>query len=322
MLKVLAAVAGVALLLALLVVGVAQTRWDRTFEAPFPEIASTDDPDVIEHGRYLVYGPMHCAYCHTPKSEWPAIDAGETPPLRGGYAIDIPPGRFHTPNLTPDPETGIGRRTDAELARVLRNGVRHDGRAAVPFMEYQDASDEDLVAVISFLRSQEPVRNEVPDHELRFLGKLVLATVLGPAGPNAAPPARAPAVAPTVERGAYVARTLAQCLSCHTERRQSDGAFVGPEFAGGGLFEHAEDPEVQIVSPNITFAPESGVVAGWTEDDFVQRFHSGVGLTGSPMPWGAFQRMAEEDLRAVYRFLASLEPVENDIGPIVRRPGG
>lgn len=298
--------------------GVALTRWDRTFDAPYPSIEASDDPAVIEYGRYLVYGPMHCAYCHTPKSQHAALDAGEMLPLIGGYTVAIPPGRFHMPNLTPDPETGIGRRTDAELARVLRHGVRADGRVAMPFMEFQQMSDADLTAVISYLRSQPPVRNAVPEHELTLLGKTILATMLGPKGPASTPPAASPPVAPTLERGRYLAHVAGQCFSCHTDRNLMDGSFIGPAFAGGHPFPSTDDPSVVYVSTNLTPDPETGALSGWSEDQFVARFRAGPVLSGSSMPWGAFARVAEDDLRAIYRYLNSLDPVHNDVRPAVR----
>jgi mono/diheme cytochrome c family protein len=297
--------------------GVTYARWDRTFDAPYPVIEATTDAAVVEQGRYLVYGPMHCAYCHTPKEQWPQIEAGESVPLIGGYSISIPPGTFHAPNLTPDPETGIGRRTDGELARLIRHQVRADGRVAVPFMEFQDMSDEDLRAVISYLRSQEPVRHEVPDHELTFLGKAILATVLKPQGPSATPPARSPAVAPTLERGEYLANVAAQCAGCHTERNQMDGSYIGPRFSGGGTFPSDDDPSMEFVSPNLT-PDATGVLSGWSEDQFVDRFRAGRLLEGSAMPWGAFSRMETDDLRALYRYLMSLDPVPSDVGPTLR----
>jgi hypothetical protein len=94
------------------------------------------------------------------------------------------------PNLTPDSVTGIGRRSDGEIARMLRHDVRADGRAAVPFMTAQNASDEDLVALVSFLRSQPAVRHEVPDRAPNLVGKAVLAFVIAPRGPQGTPPGR------------------------------------------------------------------------------------------------------------------------------------
>jgi mono/diheme cytochrome c family protein len=301
--------------------GVTYARWDRTFDAPYPGIEASSDPDIVELGRYLVFGPMHCAYCHTPKEQWPRLVAGETLPMIGGYSFTIPPGTFHTPNITPDDETGIGRRTDAELARTIRHQVRPDGRAALPFMEFQNISDADLRAIISYLRSQEPVRHAVPDHQLTFLGKAVLATVIKPQGPAGTPPAESPPIAPTIERGEYLANRAAQCFGCHTNRSMMDGKYIGPRFAGGLVMDSDEDSSIQFVSPNLTPDPATGAVSGWTEDQFVTRFRSGTLLKGSPMPWTAFGRMHDDDLRALYRYLHSLEPVVNDVGVTMRAKG-
>src|SRR5262245_48666262 len=201
-----------ALVLGVALVLYAQLRWDRTFTAPASALQASTDSAAIARGRYLVYGPAHCAYCHTSGPEqWARIDAGEPVPLTGGLLFPIPPGRFRTPNLTPDPETGIGRRSDEELVQLIRHGVRADGRAAVPFMEFFGLSDEDLVGIISYLRSQAPVRNAVPEHELSFLGKVVMALVIAPPEERPTPPASSPPAGPTVERGAYLANNVALC---------------------------------------------------------------------------------------------------------------
>ena len=94
-------------------------------------------------GEYLVYSAAACAYCHVPREEWDRLDKGERLPLTGHHLFRLPFGDFYSPNLTPDDGTGIGRRSDAELARVLRFGVRADGRAAFPLMEFE-LTDEDL----------------------------------------------------------------------------------------------------------------------------------------------------------------------------------
>src|SRR6185436_5366486 len=104
-----------------------------------------------------------------------------------------PPGRFYTRNLTADSATGLGKVSDKAIARAIRFGVGHDGRALLPFMEMQGLADDDLRAVVSYLRSQPPVRNEVPPHTFTFLGKIVKATAMAkPVGPSATPPVAAP----------------------------------------------------------------------------------------------------------------------------------
>lgn len=91
---------------------------------------------------------------------------------------------------------------------MLRHNIRVNGRVAVPFMEFQDLSDEDVVAVLSFMRAQEPVRNEVPEVELSMLGKLLMTFMIKPVDGD--PPARAPAEGLTVERGRYLATNVAK----------------------------------------------------------------------------------------------------------------
>ena len=105
----------------------------------------------------------------------------------------LPFGDIYSANLTPDRETGIGTRTDGELARVLRFGVRADGRAAVPLMEIQ-LRDDDLAAVIAYLKSTAGrVAHAVPEHALSLFGKALMAFAIAPAAaetPRRAEPRR------------------------------------------------------------------------------------------------------------------------------------
>jgi len=301
----------------LALIGTILVRWDRTFDAPYPEIHATMDSATIARGRYLAYGPAHCAGCHVAPDDTAALRAGGEPPLAGGHTFVIPPGTFPVPNLTPDSITGIGRRSDGELARQLRHGLRADGRAAVPFMTAQNASDEDLVALISFLRSQPPVRHAVPDRRPTFVGKAVFAFVMKPIGPRGTPPATTPTGA-TVERGAYLANGLAACVGCHTARSLVTGAFTGPEFAGGAPMEVEGDPSRVLVPPNLTPDSATGRITAWSEDAFVARFRAPRLIRESIMPWEFFARMTDDDLRAIYRYLRSIAPVHNETGLSIR----
>jgi mono/diheme cytochrome c family protein len=310
------------LALLLLVIGggalAVSLRWDRTFVAPYPDLAATPDPSVIARGRYLAYGPGVCADCHTAPADSTSLRRGEEPLLVGGREFVTPPGTFRVPNLTPDSGTGIGRRSDGELARILRYGVRADGRAALPFMAVHDMSDSDLIALLSFLRAQAPVSNAVPDHDVNFLGKVALAFMLKPTGPDAPPPRDSPLSAPTVERGAYLVKATADCAGCHTQRNMIDGSFTGPRLAGGNPFPAEGQPGFVFVPPNLTPDPNTGRMATWTEEQFVTRFRMGAGIPGSPMPWRAFGRMTDNDLRAIYRYLRSVPAVEHKTGPSLR----
>jgi mono/diheme cytochrome c family protein len=316
--KLLLAVLSLLVLVVIVAFAAVALRWKRTFDAPLPDIHASTDSAVIAKGRYLVYGPANCAYCHVLRGEWANLDAGAMPPLSGAHEFPLPFGRIYSANLTPDPETGIGRRTDGELARVLRHGVRADGRAAMPLMEYQNMSDEDLIAVISFLRSQAPVRNPVPEHELNLMGKALFAFAIAPEGPRAVPPQASPASNATIERGEYLANDVALCVSCHTNRDLRTGEQLGPKFAGGQRMDFAADPSRVLVTPNITPDPETGVAARWSEDQFLARFRQGPVIEETIMPWGGYARMTDDDLRAIYRYLRSLPPVRNATGPVLQ----
>jgi mono/diheme cytochrome c family protein len=296
-----------------------ELRSRRTFDAPLPPLAASADPAVIAAGRYLVYGPATCAYCHVPKDQWKRLDAGEELPLTGDHVFPLPFGRVYSPNLTPDADTGIGRRTDAELARILRYGVRADGRAAFPLMEFHDLSDDDLRSVISYLRARPPYRAPLREHEFSLVGKAVMAFAIVPTGPGQPPAPASPAATVTsVERGAYLANSVASCVGCHTDRNLRDGSFVGPRFAGGMKMDVAADPTKVYVPPNLTPDAATGRSGQWSEDVFVGRFRQGELIDGTPMPWGAYARMTDSDLRSVYRYLRTLPPAPHDTGTAVQ----
>lgn len=314
---------GIVLVLVVVVmVGYVQLSWKKTFDAPYPDITASTDPEVIARGRYLAYGPSHCATCHVPFEKSLEVDAGLQMPLIGGWGEEVPGlGKFTAPNLTPDPETGIGNMTDAQLARAIRFGVKHDGRLLPPFMLFQEMSDEDLTAVISFLRSQEPVKNVVEPSHYTFLAKALIAFgQLKPEGPGNTPPVSVPRDT-TASYGKYIARNLGNCLGCHIQR-DDKGMQVNEDFAGGGIFPPNPFSEgYAYVSPNLTPHKTTGIMAHWSEEAFIHRFKSGRVLKGSPMPWGSYSRMEEDDLKALYRYLHSLEPVEFAVAKTVYAPG-
>ena len=287
------------------------------FDAPYPEVAASGDSSVIARGRYLVRDVVNCASCHGDTSRRADLSAGEDIALSGGFRWDIPPGAIYARNLTPDTATGLGKVSDRAIARALRYGVGHDGRALLPFMEVQGLSDEDLVAVVSYLRTQAPVRNPVPAHRYSLLGKVVKATVLAnPVGPKETPPTASPHGA-TVENGRYLVESVALCWACHTQRNEATGALVGPRFGGSTGFLEPGDPGHSWSPPNITSDPTTGRLGKLTEDEFVARFRAGRLLERSPMPWQGFRRMSDDDVRAIYRYLKSVPAVTRDVGPPV-----
>ena len=288
-------------------------RSDRKYDAPYPDITASNDSAVIARGVYLAYGPAHCVDCHSPLSYLQQKMRGEKVPLSGGLDFVLPPGTVYAPNITPDPETGIGSFTDGEIARALRFGVKHDGSPLVDFMPFYHLSDEDLTAVISFLRNSTPVKNKRPANEWNFMGKAILAFgLIKPMGDGIIPPT--PARDSTVAYGKYLAESVANCRGCHTERDMMTGAYVGTEYAGNQQFEVFDDNGIiikgkHLVTPNLTPDPETGRIAVWPKEVFINRFRAGAVIPGTPMPWGPYRSMTDNDLIAIYKYLHSLQPV-------------
>jgi mono/diheme cytochrome c family protein len=121
----------------------------------------------------------------------------------------------------------------------------------------------------------------------------------------------------SVETGRYLAESVTLCWACHTERNMMTGALVGPRFGGSTGFTESDDPDHSWSPPNITSDPETGKLGSMSEDDFVNRFRIGRTIPGSPMPWQAFSRLTDDDLRSVYRYLKTVPPAKRDVGPPV-----
>jgi len=295
-----------------------QLRWDKTFEAPYPNIVASKDSAVIARGKHLVYGPAHCGSCHIPMDKIAEAENGEMLPLSGGVEFVFPPGTLRPPNLTPDKETGIGRFTDGEIARTMRYMVGSDGRCVFPLMPFAELSDEDLTAIISFLRSQDPVKHEVKKSEYTFLGKAVLTFgLVKPEGTKGNPP-KSMRPDSTAEYGKYLANYVANCVGCHTARDLKTGKFIGEPFAGGLIFGPDGMTKYKtFISPNLTPEVNTGLIAEWSETKFIDRFKQGRVHDGTPMPWGSFTHMDEIELKALYRYLHSLKPVNNKIEKVV-----
>jgi mono/diheme cytochrome c family protein len=198
---------------------------------------------------------------------------------------------------------------------MMRFSVRPDGRASVqPLMPFHNMSDDDMIAIISFLRQQPPVRNEVPRNTFTLFGKVVksfAATFLPRKPETVQPPRVAPEEKPTRERGEYLARYVANCVGCHTPLDDTTFSPTGPEFSGGEEMEPANLPGVDKAlwfrTPNITPAKGGGLLKFPDRQTFVARFKvGGRHHAGTPMPWEAFANMSDNDIGAIYEFLHSL----------------
>jgi mono/diheme cytochrome c family protein len=276
-------------------------RQNLKYARPYPDITATTDSAVIERGRHLVFGAAHCVDCHSTANNDSLIAAGLAPSLSGGYVFELPLGKIYSKNITPDNETGIGRFTDKEIARTLRYGVNPDGTVVFDFMPFHNMSDEDMTAVISYLRAQKPVKKEVPKHSLNPLGMAVKAFMVKPVGPDGEVAKRV-TIDTSAVYGKYLAMNVANCYGCHTERSIS-GAFTGEPFAGGA-------PDWDPMPPNLT-TDSSSRIFGWSQQLFIDRFRKGKLNPKSHMPWNSFRRMSDDELKAIYAFLKTVKPVKS-----------
>ena len=261
----------------------------------------------LESGAYLMNGPVACGNCHTPRGP----DGVRLPDreLAGGFVIEEP-GLFtaHVPNITPDPETGIGKWTDAQIIATIREGKRPDGSIIGPPMPigfYRSLSDIDVTAIVAYLRSVKPVSNKV--------GK---STYLMPLPPAYGPPVTS---VPDVLRkdkvayGAYIAGPLAHCLECHTPHLM-DGRLDETKLGAGGFV--LQGPWGETISANIT--PDKATGLGeWTDKEIKTAITKGVRKNGSklapPMGYDFYATMSEADLDALVAYLRSMTPIENKI---------
>ncbi|RYF81526.1 MAG: cytochrome C [Chitinophagaceae bacterium] len=298
---------GIVILVLLVGVSIATAmRQHLKYDAPYPAIVASKDSVMIAKGRHIVLGPGHCVDCHSPVHNVDSVlQLGQEPALVGGTKFDLPFGTVYTRNLTSDSLTGIGRYTDGEIARVLRHSVKANGEMVLPFMPFQNMTDEDLTAVISYLRSTKPVRNDVPDHKWNLMGNLIKAFLLKPAGPSER---IKEVIAPdtTAEYGRHLVMAVANCNECHTKRNEI-GDYVGEPLAGGTVFE--EEGKPTLISPNLTPDPTTGRITAWSQDMFIKRFRMGKLIKHSHMPWQSYGRMNDTELKAIYNYLHSLKPV-------------
>lgn len=299
--------------------GYVQATYRRDFSStPLPAVVQRTQPEVVSNGAYLVHAVAHCSACHGVSARNQLRE--DRNDLRGGWEIAAGPfGTFYPSNLTSDPETGLGKLTDAQLARAIRYGVSADGHLD-PVMSFVvgPMSDFDLTSIVSYLRSLPPLKNEVKKDEWGPLAK-VLAGRFGPNLREAAP--YSPRGRAGVERGRYLATGPANCAGCHTPSDPLRGfAETGPQFSG----EDAGDPDptdstMEIVAPNLTSDP-TGVLGNFNEDQFVERFRKGGRVhAGSKMPWENFALLDDADLRSIHRYLLTVPPAKHDVGPTRRK---
>jgi len=257
---------------------------------------------LLERGSYLINSIVACGNCHTPQGPDGPLPGME---LAGGLVIQDEAFTVHTPNITPDKETGIGTWTDAQIITAIREGRRPDGRIIGPPMSislYRKMSDRDVKALVAYLRQVKPVHNQVPPSEYH----IPLPRSYGP------PVGSVPDVArdDPVTYGAYLAGPLGHCIECHTLLIDGKADYAHRLGAGGNAF---QGPWGTSISRNITPDKETGI-GNWTDDQIKRAITQGISADGSPLlpPMGYhyYANISAPDLDALIAYLRSLKPLK------------
>ncbi len=264
-------------------------------------IARAETP--VERGTYLMDAVVACDDCHTipgPK--------GKGMRFAGGFVFTSPVFRAVSANITQDKATGIGGWTDDQIVAAIRNGRRPDGTVIGPPMPiemYNRMSDDDVHAIVAYLRTIKPISHKVPKSNY----KMPLHSEQ-PAENVTAPPK-----SDKVAYGGYIAGPLAHCMECHTP--QVRGRYDYENSLGAGGFPFDQPGGGVIMSANITPDKETGI-GGWTDAQIKEAITSGLDPSskrklGVPMPFTHFAKMAPEDLDAVVAYLRTLKPIHHKV---------
>ncbi|MEI2414581.1 cytochrome c [Orrella sp. JC864] len=288
-------------------------REPRDTAAPGPATGAPPDTQArIEQGRYLA-ALGNCMACHT---------APGGTPYAGGRGIPTPFGEFFGPNLTPDPEYGIGQWSADDFWRALRHGKRPDGSLlypAFPYTSYRHVSREDADALYAYLQSLPAARQPSAAHRLAFpydqrpLIALWRALYFNPSA--GMPPGDAAQQAdPQWLRGRYLVQGLAHCAECHTARNRLGAMHEDARLQGGII------PAQNWYAPPLTGDLATGL-GNWSEQDIAELLRSGIsrhGFASGPMAesvHNGLQYASPEDARAMARYLKSLPAAGLDARP-------
>jgi mono/diheme cytochrome c family protein len=261
-------------------------------------------------GRYMFGATGGCG-CHTvPKGQ---VNAG-------GRKYDGPYGTVYSSNITPDRQTGIGAWTDEQIITAIRLGRRPNGERLLPvhpFPVFNGMAEEDLRAVVAFLRTIPPVirpnqpkRITVPLFESVFLPAWLVAFA-----PRETPPPKAPTAG--VERGEYLVKAVGHCGECHTPRTITLASDNSRFLAGT-----PKGPDDQAI-PNITPDAATGV-GTWSVEQIAEFLGTGAkpdgdvagGLMGELIDGtlAGYKDLGKADRLAIAQYLKSIPPVRNKIG--------
>jgi mono/diheme cytochrome c family protein len=281
------------------------------------KVAAT--PARLERGRYLAEAVFGCFDCHTKHDlnrygappVGPAGQGGECVGEQQGF-----PGNVCMSNITPDRETGLGDWSDGEIIRAVREGVDKDGKALFPMMpfgEYRSMSDEDARALVVYLRSLPPVKNAVPEKQVKFPLSVLMKLAPRPLeGPVPAPDPK-----DRVAYGKYLVK-VSGCQLCHTPVDKQHQPIAGQEFSGGQVF---PGPWGALRSANLT--PHATGLGDKTEQQFIGQFKvfdvpaeelpAVTPDKNTVMPWLTRAKLTEADLGAIYAFLRTVPPLDRTV---------
>ncbi len=259
-------------------------------------------PERVARGRYLTQGLLGCETCHSPldfTKHGAPMPAGME---LAGQILPIPdfPGTIVAPNLTPDPETGSANWSDDQIARAIREGIKHDDTTLfpmMPYVEYKALSDEDVASVVVFLRSLAPMRNPLPPSHINFPVNYLVRGAPEPV----TEPVHGPDMSNPLARGKYLVS-----LGCGCHR-----VINKLPFAGG---DHLHGPWGDVVSANIT--PDPSGISYYTEATFITALRTGyVGARelNPIMPYGEFKNLSDDDLKAIFAYLRTLPPIKHRV---------
>ena len=282
------------------------------------DVTAISTPETIARGKYLAHAVAVCMDCHSTR-DWskfsgPLVEGtlgkgGEEFSQKYGF-----PGKYFSKNLTP---FALKNWTDGEVLRAISSGVNKDGKALFPIMphpNYGKLDKKDLLCIIAYLRTLEPIESEIPASTSDFPMNFILNTI-----PKKASFSQMPDPKDQLEYGAYLF-TAASCNECHT--KQDKGTpIAGMELAGG--FEFPLPYGGIVRSANITPDKETGI-GNWSERLFVSRFKMYADSSYSPpsvekgafnsmMPWTMYADMKDDDLKAIYAYLMTQKPISNKV---------
>ena len=267
-----------------------------------------------ERGSYLVNTIMACGNCHTPRDAEGKQAADRA--LSGGLTFTTPGFVATAPNITPDRETGIGSWSDAEIKRALVEGMRPDHghfagvalAAIMPANFYKALTPDDLTAVVAYLRTVKPVRNEVTD-------PIYKAPVRRDPYPAAEAGFTKAMFTEPVGRGAYLV-TIGHCMECHTAWSRGISDFKGGLGRGGRVFPPppgAPAEAVAATAANITSDRTAGIGA-WSDTEIGNAIAQGVARDGHalkpPMAFKYYAALKETDLADIITYLRTVPPLQ------------